>query len=173
MKPNYTYLVLLFYALIYSNTSLSQSVFSSSKGKLQSQELVVYWTVGETIISTITGEKNFTQGFNQPLIECCPVQDVELVEEQLQTSFHDSDFILYPNPVAEYLNIEINIPNDNMCYTSIYNTTGKLIQHDQQKWSSKQKVFKKIDVSYFEAGQYFIRIYNDDFSSTKKFIVTH
>jgi len=174
MKPNYTYLVLLCISIVYSNTSFSQSIFSSSKGQIQAQEIFLDWSVGETMITTVYGEQNYTQGFHQPLIGCCPIPVEPKIDDFNSSSIgQQSELFLFPNPVEQHLNIEITIPNEGVWFLAIYDATGKLVHFDNQYWSSGYKISKSIDVSYYEAGQYYARIYKGDFSSIKKFHVTH
>jgi len=73
---------------------------------------------------------------------------------------------LFPNPSKSYLQVSIKGIIDNNYKVEIYNWIGQKMKYNQK---SKQKMNFKIDISEFPKGQYFMRLYNSDFSSTSKF----
>ena len=68
----------------------------------------------------------------------------------------DAKFTIYPNPTADYLQIE----SENFDSVSIFNINGKLMLKDDSK-------SKKIDISEFSSGTYLIQIG----SETQRFII--
>ncbi|MFT5823864.1 MAG: hypothetical protein ACI8ZM_005129 [Crocinitomix sp.] len=67
-------------------------------------------------------------------------------------------FNIYPNPTAEYININTA---ENIISVSIYTTAGQLLISDQTK---------RIDVSALNAGLYYIQIETEMGSETSQFV---
>lgn len=78
------------------------------------------------------------------------------------TSFIES-LKIYPNPVATYLNIELN--NNDGYIIQIYDLLGKL--YFQKESSSSIEV---LDISNLNSGMYLLRIQTNDKSITRKII---
>lgn len=68
---------------------------------------------------------------------------------------------LYPNPVAEYLNIELSAANE-LKQITIYNNRGQLVSKEEKS---------KIDVSKYSRGLYIAQIETTKGKVAKKFIV--
>ena len=170
-------MVLLLLCLWLNNTAYSQTVFSTSNGVSKSDEITISWSIGETVISTISNENSVTQGFHQPTLICSPCDEDSSIETNLNADNNQIDsnlsLLLYPNPAIDELKIEANIPETGDWFFAIYNSTGRLIHLDQQFLEPNQLMIRTVDVSSFIGGQYFSRIYNDKHSITKRFIVSH
>jgi len=78
----------------------------------------------------------------------------ELIEEQV-------DFIIYPSPAKNYINIECLNP---FTY-KLYNEIGALIDTETQK-----NKHKKIDIKHLPQGIYILRIISENESFSKKII---
>ena len=79
------------------------------------------------------------------------------------TSFNESTTIaIYPNPVTHYLNIHTTKPMNGI---KIFDVSGKLMYDLKQQSDSVN-----MDWSEYSNGVYFISIYDDDGSITKKVI---
>ena len=79
------------------------------------------------------------------------------------------DFILYPNPTNDELNIEFNVVNKDNPIITIYDDLGKSV-FDKQLFSCVGKCTKTIDVSKFSSGIYCIYIKFSSAKISKKFI---
>ena len=63
---------------------------------------------------------------------------------------------IYPNPAKDYLNIDVTDRKNKLDRLSIYNIYGQTVY-----FSEKIDYSKKIDISSFSPGIYFIKIYNN------------
>ena len=86
--------IFLVFLLLLSYNGLSQSVISSAGKTSTSNNFIISWTLGETVVATLQNENtNLTQGFHQPLM-------VDL----FPTSLEDDmvlDMVAYPNPTYD------------------------------------------------------------------------
>jgi len=75
----------------------------------------------------------------------------------------DNVLFIYPNPTKDLLNVGLNF-NSNFNY-QIYNVSGRLI-------SQEQKVNRnhEIDLSHFQKGVYFIKIFVNKSFAVRKFV---
>jgi len=71
---------------------------------------------------------------------------------------------LYPNPTTSYLNIE-NLP-DRLSDVEIYNINGQLIHKAQVS-----KIENKLDLSKFNTGVYFIKMYINEYILNSKIVI--
>ncbi|RED47979.1 M14 family zinc carboxypeptidase [Seonamhaeicola aphaedonensis] len=71
------------------------------------------------------------------------------------------DFIIYPNPVEGILRVKFK--NESIYSYRIINTIGKIVKHGES-------ITKDIIVNDLESGLYFINVYNEKESLSKKFI---
>jgi hypothetical protein len=72
--------------------------------------------------------------------------------------FQRNNIAVFPNPVQDILNIESPQQIESV---EIYNLQGQLIKEDSSR---------SIDVSYLNAGLYFVQVTADGMTETKKFI---
>ena len=175
MKPKYNTLVLLLFLMAASNTLFSQTNYTTNQGQLHAENYMVDWSVGEIMISTAVGDQIYTQGFHQPFVICNPCEDAIQEEEneielhQLQTNLVEIDLKLFPNPVSEELQIEMLSPIEEQWFVSIYDATGRLIYKDRQQLREGQLLQRKIDVTDYENGQYYLRIFTKQHAESQKF----
>lgn len=111
---------------------------------------------------TITGGRlNIKQSFN-------------LLRRSFRQPIGDFDILkLYPNPVANQLNIQCQLPENASPDILIINTLGQIVF--QKKMEAKDLVLPllAINTSDFSAGFYFLSLKTNDFEVTKKFVVAH
>jgi len=74
-----------------------------------------------------------------------------------------ANFLIYPNPVSDFLNIETG--NAEIFSLEIYSFNGQLIFRKNKEGSSMQ-----IDLSSFQKGIYFITVRSRDYVGTEKII---
>ncbi|MEZ5054089.1 MAG: zinc-dependent metalloprotease [Chitinophagales bacterium] len=94
------------------------------------------------------------------------------VEENTTTFIHNSTLDekgiqVYPNPTKANFAIQINQPFAKDAQLSVYDVNGKNIL---QQTITKQASTVEINSSTFSSGVYFIKIYNEDFTSFGKMI---
>jgi hypothetical protein len=75
--------------------------------------------------------------------------------------YQTQNFIIYPNPVQDMLNIETKQANNRV---TVFDYTGKLIQSQMISESGA------IDVSTIKSGIYIVKIENGGITSTQKFV---
>ncbi|MFD2561685.1 InlB B-repeat-containing protein [Aquimarina rubra] len=135
-----------------------------------------------SILNVANGNNNNMGAFdatNNPNLSCITVDDISYSNANwsggvdTQTSFSlnctalsviDNDtpieFVLYPNPANEVLNIKTDQPVEQV---EIYTLLGKKI-------SSLSKINMEVDISDLSKGVYFINVKTAKGSSTKRFI---
>lgn len=178
MKQKYLTLLLLALAMCISNINYSQSVLASSSGDLRTDDFVLDWTLGETLISTVSGTQILTQGYHQPYTLCDPCLEAQIPENDF-TMLDTSDgenydaFFIYPNPVIHDMNLEFTVREAGKWNLALYDATGKLIRLDQQYLDPDHRIQRTINVSALMSGIYYARLYTQGFSQTKQFQVYH
>lgn len=80
--------------------------------------------------------------------------------EDLETK---SNFLIYPNPSKNVLNLETH-ESIKTVLIEVYDVTGKNI------YKSKMIEPKSIDVVNWKAGLYFVRVSSDNYNITKRFV---
>jgi len=151
MKNNVVPLIVL---MVMSTMSFSQqlspNLVSSQSGFDRSDQLILEWTLGETIIETIASKNTmYSQGFHQPIIEV----DSYLI-------LNDNDLMIFPNPVKNYLNIRMLSNIDSHFDFKIYDSYGRSIKHSLEGFLIDNTV--QLDVNDLPSGIYFLRISNTE-----------
>jgi hypothetical protein len=78
---------------------------------------------------------------------------------------------VYPNPTANQLNIEMVIVNSDTHFLEVYNADGRKILAENLGYLYPGKQIKSIDLSAFQSGNYFVKIFNKMQSKTLKVVV--
>ena len=143
----------LFGTTILFSQSITKQVVASSGESLTNGSTQLTLTIGEAVIGNIDNTTTVQQGF------LANIQANTLsVEDQLV----DATIKLYPNPVTEYLTIDI----DKLTELSIviYNITGKEIY--KSKLNQQRNT---INVSALSSGTYLIQINTTNSLQSKSF----
>ncbi len=106
-----------------------------------------YHSISFTIIDSFGNENS-----------CTKILHVSATLEVNEELF-DSQISIYPNPATHFISIKSELNLDEIV---IYNQTGKIVLKD------KINDTKKIDISNFSKGIYFIKIFSDKKSTIKK-----
>src|SRR5690606_18845677 len=77
-------------------------------------------------------------------------------------------FNLYPNPAKSFVNIDYLIHPEVKTTIIISDGSGKTMINQ-----TVESVSNRIDLSNLQAGMYFVRSINEDFSVTKKLIIVN
>ena len=86
--------IFLVFLILLSFNGLSQSVISSAGKTSISNNFIISWTLGETVVATLQNENtNLTQGFHQPLM-------VDLFPNSLEDNMVLA-MVAYPNPTYD------------------------------------------------------------------------
>jgi hypothetical protein len=91
------------------------------------------------------------------------VSDVD--ETSVEDIYNNPLLSVYPNPANEFVNVEIDNPENKGLLLDIYSNAGTLVH------SERIITKKRIDLSAFSGGMYFIRIRGEQVYGIKKFIV--
>jgi len=127
---------------------IQQYVFSSGGNYSSSPDMSVSWTLGDSFISTVDlDDQIYTQGFQQSFIKIREIIKPEIL------AFNAS---VYPNPTSGILNIKIENARESY-RLEIYDVVGKLLHSSTEIQSTRE-----IDLSNYHAGQYIIRLSNQD-----------
>ena len=78
--------------------------------------------------------------------------------------------ILFENPANSVLSSLVNDNAPNNLKLALLNVNGQIIHHWQYLQASSHYVF---DVSGFETGMYYLKIYNESFQQTKPLQIIH
>ncbi len=114
----------------------------------EGNDLSISWTLGELAIETlVAGDWILTQGFQQPGLIIVSVEDLYDT---------DLDITAYPNPTADYLNIEIRHAGPEDFSFRVYDSMGRLVGSDS--FSGAEHSF---NFDPFDPGLYVVTIYRD------------
>jgi len=84
----------------------------------------------------------------------------------LSTGYQQPDkFIIYPNPVSDYLIIKEDDKLNTSCTINLINTVGNIV------YRSNFQVNQPISVSNFDSGIYFLEIYSEDLIFREKIYI--
>lgn len=75
-------------------------------------------------------------------------------EEELLQSY----LSIYPNPTLDEINIEVRGAKENELSLELIDVTGRVLLRDQILRTNNEQVFKKVDLSAFADGVYFLRM---------------
>lgn len=81
----------------------------------------------------------------------------------------DENITVFPNPVADNLNISINLPKSDQITVNIFNTVGKVIYTEKANYEGGQKVLT-INTASLTQGLYFVQLNYNGQKLTHKFI---
>ena len=121
----------------------------SASGKSGTQAgLTFTYTVGEAVISTLSGSNNkLTQGFHQPeLCQLVSTDDFDLAAWNLE---------VFPNPTSDVLNIRFSAEQGQMLRASVYNLLGQVMLSDQPL---TQPGGSRIDCASWQPGVYILQL---------------
>lgn len=89
---------------------------------------------------------------------------------QIDETGFELKVILFENPANSVLSILVNDNAPNNLKLALLNVNGQIIHHWQYLQASSHYVF---DVSGFETGMYYLKIYNESFQQTKPLQIIH
>lgn len=115
--------------------SIAGNFFDTDNGSIS-------WTMGESVIATLTGETTvLTQGFQQDNLTVSTL----LPETQLGRTIQ-----LYPNPVTDILNINTE---ENNIHVQLLNIHGEVIKTETLKLQTGE-----LDFSVLPNGTYILKV---------------
>lgn len=153
MNKIFIILFTFFTSILHSQT-LSPNVISSSGKCKNVNGIVLSYTIGQAYHSTLINRAVLTQGFQQNII----LKSKKKTEEKKIT------LSIFPNPVKNVLNI--NIENDiiESFFLEIYNIKGNKIV---EKYINKN--YMTVNFSVYPKGEYIIKIFSDQ--NSNKYVI--
>lgn len=146
-----------FFTLIFSialmqsfGQSIPMQVVASAGGYATSTNLSISWTLGEPVITTLTGTNlMLTQGFQQGNLFGTNVPN-----EELPTL----SFNMYPNPAISKVKFEINNPDAQGDFiVEVFDITGRKIIHENLGYFNNQDT-KELPVTSLKSGIYLVKV---------------
>ncbi len=148
--------VLIFLLLVSQGNAfaqqLSHQVLVPVAGIMSTGDVNYSQTGGETAVEIIgSSDFVFTQGFQQPGIK----YSKEIVPS-------GNGVKVYPNPVTDYLYIELFGSGARSFKIDIINLTGSVIQNEKLVFNEEFWHREAISFEHLSTGLYFVRIISDD-----------
>ena len=141
------YIVIVF-ILFFSVNVYSQTIISSAGKTSTSNNFIISWTLGETLVATLQNENtNLTQGFHQPLM-------VDL----FPTSLEDDmvlDMVAYPNPTYDKVLFKGGDPTGTY-HLRLVDKLGRVLE--QKSVPSDQL---ELEMGSYNNGSYLIEVVED------------
>lgn len=135
--------------------SLSPQVTGTAGDHFANAGAQLSWTIGEPISETFAANNAvMTQGFHQ----------TEIVVTALEKINPDFAFEVFPNPVAEKLQLKFDAGKEKYSL-EIRDIQGKLVFCE----NINNETNKSIDVSAFGAGVYFLNVFTSENKAVKTF----
>jgi hypothetical protein len=150
LKGSVTVLFLLLSGEFALSQRISNEVLVPAAAVVVKSNISYSQTIGEPIVEIISADdKVLTQGFQQKRI----ARKIELPGTGVKT---------YPNPVNEFVKVEVwsDVPRE--LRISIINFQGVLVYDIERKYMYPYQDVIEIDVSEFKRGMYFIRVTSKD-----------
>ncbi|MGP8215242.1 MAG: T9SS type A sorting domain-containing protein [Bacteroidia bacterium] len=158
MKSKVHFTLLFYFFIVLGNSqSITPHVISASGAYVESASCSMTWTLGEIMTDTYSSADNFfTQGFNQP--------DTTMITS-LPSLYHSGNITIYPNPVINYLIINLSdSPGKHIiCF---YNMLGQLLLQENIPASQQQL---KISLNEFANGLYLLNIISSETNLSNSF----
>ncbi len=101
------------------------------------------------------------------------VDDINIGTTSIMESITDNDVSIYPNPLDQDANVEIELSQSQNVSLSVFDMTGKLVVSQNEGELSQGKHVVKVDGKNLSDGIYLIKITAGQSLVTKKISVSH
>jgi hypothetical protein len=116
----------------------------------------VSWTIGECLIETFSNTNNkLTQGFQQSIYE---------INTAIDNTLNLIKINLFPNPATDYINLEIELQDNQEFSYELYDLNGKCLQNGKIN-SAKSE----IKLAGYSSRTYVLNVYARDRKILKSF----
>lgn len=159
----YLILVCTFFLFVIARSqSITPQVIATAGDYFVGTNASLSWTLGEVITETVTnGSYTLTQGFQQPHYNVTSIPDDPSIKNDPL-----GNITVYPNPVADELNISFKDVNEKNVVITVFDLNGKILISDI---AENTTAIKQINMSYVAKGNYFIRFATKDGKHLKSF----
>ena len=131
--------------LLAKGQSPLQQVVATSGGSGQSGDIAVEWTLGETVIATLSNETTIlSQGFHQPGLLITAIKMPEEIPYTLEA---------YPNPTCDRLLIKLENEETADFQYGLYDMNGRLLEEKEL-----QGDVTTVDMNHYPLGIYLLRV---------------
>ena len=157
MKSKRTILVYVFIAAMIGNLPLmAQESINASGSDANGSGGNVAYSIGQLVYTAHNGNNGSTEQGVQHAFEIFTIGNHPRKANTLIS--------VYPNPVNEYLTLQVSDPEKKDWYYQMYDTQGKLIYYSAIHASQTQ-----IDTKNLPAANYFIQVVNQSNQEIEKF----
>ncbi|HYD02699.1 MAG TPA: T9SS type A sorting domain-containing protein [Alphaproteobacteria bacterium] len=112
--------------------------------------------------STYTIESTITDNFDTSIKKSSAFKtDTVVGVENPNPLGNEVEIFTFPNPVTEYINLQLKSSTPIKYHVEIYNNLGKLVDHDSQNYYG-QDYEEKYDFSRFSQGMYIMNVTVED-----------
>lgn len=123
---------------------------------------IFQYTIGEPVVTTLgIGDLLLTQGFQQP--------EVSGPTNAPQAPFV-SDLIVYPNPAAEFTNLEFDLLQDGRVVFMLVNNAGQVVLTKASEMLAGRATYT-LPLSDYASGLYYVVIRTGYRTYTEKLII--
>lgn len=149
-------LIFSFIPLMTFSQSITRNLISVASNSETKENINLSYSIGEVIVPTVIQyDKVLTQGFQQPEI---------VIHKKMNDLFKNIDVQCYPNPVIDYLNIQIsNIEDRDNIVFRVFDTRGSEVDHIERKLTDKSYYHYSHNFSQLMNGLYFVHIVIDNY----------
>jgi hypothetical protein len=138
---------------------LSHKVLLPAAGVIYTSGISYSQTVGEAAVEIIeSGDYNLTQGFQQPRMKMLPGIPPQ-----------GTGVKAFPNPVSEFLNIELFGETGKTFRIAVTNISGTTLYSTTLGFLEKYWYIHEIPVSDFPTGLYFVQVFSTDGTIRRSF----
>jgi Secretion system C-terminal sorting domain len=131
---------------------LSHQVLVPVAGLTDDSKLSYSQTVGETAVEIVgCNDYIFTQGFQQP--------DIKLSHEEAPKG---TGVKVYPNPVDDYVTVELFGESGRVLRIEIIDITGTVILADRKTFNDQYWYKEKYNIDNLIRGFYLVRVFAED-----------
>lgn len=159
MKKNILPILFLLVGLsiIGRGQELAPEIISSSGESHKTSELMLSWTIGEPVTSTLEREDlMLTQGFHQGRLTVSSIDNSSLEKLSLE---------VFPNPAKQLIQVRFSKKLEQQVLVEVYNLQGKKIITTEIASGEEQQI---LQLESLPSGTYILRItHNRQFNSYK------
>ena len=140
--------IIIVFVFFFSGNIYSQTIISSAGKTSSSDNFIISWTLGETLVATLQNENtNLTQGFHQPLM-------VEISPASLEDDMV-LDMVAYPNPTYNKVLFKGGDPTGTY-HLRLVDKLGRVLE--QKSVPSDQL---ELEMGKYNNGSYLIEVVED------------
>lgn len=134
--------------LLLDAQGLSHQVLVPAASTWQGEQYTISQTVGEPVVTYLPGENwELTQGFQQPL----NVEKGIFIKQ-------GNGALVYPNPVSDYLKIEMFGTESIEYHITIFSIDGSIYFRKDYSCIGRFDRIETLNVKEFKRGMYFVRV---------------